>query len=1795
MSTALLHSESRRLYSWWWDSHISPKNSKWLQENLTDMDAKVKAMIKLIEEDADSFARRAEMYYKKRPELMKLVEEFYRAYRALAERYDHATGELRQAHRTMTEAFPNQVPFELADESPSGSAHVTEPHTPKMPHPIRALFGPDDLHKDAAGISSSDLHSVKSGSSFGDSDAVINKKGLKQLYEMFGSGEVLPHNMKFAEGAVGKAGRNHDIEEKEKSLHDDSHVSEENQSLKMKLISESDRASKAENEVENLKKVLVDMQAEKEAVVSQYQQSLETLSSLEGEITCAENDSRRLKEEASKAESELFQLKEAIVKLEAERDAGLIENKNCLEKISSLEVMVSHAQEEAKGLDERTFKAEFEAQSLKTELLKLESEKEVGLLQFKQCLEKISILEKKVFLAEEDARRLTQQAERAQTEVEQLKTTLAEVTAEKESTSLKYNLCLEKISALETKISCAQEDIRRLNNDILLGTTKLSIAEGKSDLLEKSNQTLRLEADNLVKKIASKDRELSEKLGELEKLQVCVQDERVRYDQVEASLCTLQNMYSHSQEEQISLALELENGLRILKEMEMCKNGLEEEVRKYKDENQSLTEVNSSSTSSITDMQVEISGLTRLKERLEEEVTSQLGKSKSLQQEICCLKKEITGLDTGYQTLIKQLELAGLNPECVGTSVKELQDDNLKLRQIFESEIAEKEILLKKSAKMEELLMKNASLESLLSAVNGKLEGSNERANELQESCNILHAEKSSLATEKSLILSQLQIITENMQKLLERNTFLENSLSSANVDIEGLRTKSKSLEDLCQLLGNEKANLISERSALAAQLETVGQRLDNMERKFTEFEEKYAGLEKEKDSTHSQLEDLRVSFRVEKQERASLLHWRESHLASLENQVHLLQEECRCRNKEYQEELDKAVVSQFEIFMLQKFVKDMEEKNCMLWTECQKHIDASKYAEKLITELENENLEQQMEGDLLVVEIEKLRLGIYQIFEALEDGPDNGTDEKNKNEQIFVHHILEDVSNMKHSLSQISDDKQQLVVENSVLVALLEQLRLEGVEVVSQKKNLDEALKTVTEKSFVVQSEWQNLFEMNRQLRTELSMEKDHVDLLITDVQSLRVKQACMECAYLELQEEYSQVLEENRTLLQKFSDLKEEKFILEEENNTVLLEMLKSDCIATVYEGFRTEDAEELRVLVEDLNNLHGVHIELEEEASTLREKLDSNETENLRMQNVVEKVEMELSGAKDQNYKLKQEISSGANLLSHREKQLSDAEQKLIITENLNSELCGNLEELKKVYEETEITKENLKVRILQLSDNNTSQHEEIQSLLEVKENLEARLNTLNEQIVARTIREENLNSELQERHKEFELYDAEASTFYFDLQVSGICEVLVEEKVHELTGVCHTLQDESASKTEVIEQMKERVNSMEREIGGLKAQLLAYAPAIASLKDDIKSLEDSTLSWEKHVGGDNRRPKDVEMESLAHGGVLKGPKNDQEYPTRDGLSDLQMLQHRIKAVEKVVVEQMNKNGILMKDIPLDQVSDQSLYRGSRRGTSSADDQMLVLWETDDIGHTDIYQKQAYKTVGDDIVHDRCEDAQNRNTHPSSESEMEKELGVDKLQISSSKSKPDLGGNHKKILERLGSDGQKLENIQITVQDLRRKLETNKKSKKAKNLDFETVEEQLQEVEETTIQLFNLNGQMTRKIEEILFYSDGKSSTELEEAVSVQKKRVAEQVRKGSEKIGRLQLEVQKIQYVLSKLDDEKKSKGINQASKTKSRTSIILRDFILHRGKRSNGRRKKGRFCGCFRPSAREANI
>ncbi|PON38778.1 Protein Networked (NET), actin-binding (NAB) domain containing protein [Parasponia andersonii] len=120
----MLQRAASNAYSWWWASHIRTKQSKWLEQNLQDMEEKVQTVLKLIEEDGDSFAKRAEMYYKKRPELINFVEESYRAYRALAERYDHISTELQNANNTIASVFPEQVQFAMDEEEEESSTGI---------------------------------------------------------------------------------------------------------------------------------------------------------------------------------------------------------------------------------------------------------------------------------------------------------------------------------------------------------------------------------------------------------------------------------------------------------------------------------------------------------------------------------------------------------------------------------------------------------------------------------------------------------------------------------------------------------------------------------------------------------------------------------------------------------------------------------------------------------------------------------------------------------------------------------------------------------------------------------------------------------------------------------------------------------------------------------------------------------------------------------------------------------------------------------------------------------------------------------------------------------------------------------------------------------------------------------------------------------------------------------------------------------------------------------------------------------------------------------------------------------------------------------------------------------------------------------------------------------------------------------------------------------------------------------------------------------------------------------------
>lgn len=147
----MLQRAASNAYSWWWASHIRTKQSKWLEQNLQDMEEKAQYMLSIIDEDGDSFAKRAEMYYRKRPELINFVEESYRAYRALADRYDHISRELQNANRTIATVFPEQVELSIDDDEenwpPQTSSKPTKiPAVPKQGIPKFSQF-PNRLSK----------------------------------------------------------------------------------------------------------------------------------------------------------------------------------------------------------------------------------------------------------------------------------------------------------------------------------------------------------------------------------------------------------------------------------------------------------------------------------------------------------------------------------------------------------------------------------------------------------------------------------------------------------------------------------------------------------------------------------------------------------------------------------------------------------------------------------------------------------------------------------------------------------------------------------------------------------------------------------------------------------------------------------------------------------------------------------------------------------------------------------------------------------------------------------------------------------------------------------------------------------------------------------------------------------------------------------------------------------------------------------------------------------------------------------------------------------------------------------------------------------------------------------------------------------------------------------------------------------------------------------------------------------------------------------------------------------------
>ncbi|PKA65000.1 hypothetical protein AXF42_Ash011602 [Apostasia shenzhenica] len=120
-------------HSWWFGSHSSAKRSPWLKSTLSELEKKTQGMLNLIECEADSFAKRAEMFYKKRPELVSMIEDFYRSYRSLAEQHDLLKSEpgIRRSPLLSSDSSNQSSTDSTMDFSDSELSEVEDPKEPE--------------------------------------------------------------------------------------------------------------------------------------------------------------------------------------------------------------------------------------------------------------------------------------------------------------------------------------------------------------------------------------------------------------------------------------------------------------------------------------------------------------------------------------------------------------------------------------------------------------------------------------------------------------------------------------------------------------------------------------------------------------------------------------------------------------------------------------------------------------------------------------------------------------------------------------------------------------------------------------------------------------------------------------------------------------------------------------------------------------------------------------------------------------------------------------------------------------------------------------------------------------------------------------------------------------------------------------------------------------------------------------------------------------------------------------------------------------------------------------------------------------------------------------------------------------------------------------------------------------------------------------------------------------------------------------------------------------------------------
>ncbi|RLN18105.1 protein NETWORKED 1A [Panicum miliaceum] len=1841
---ALARHDSRQ-YSWLWVSHISPKNSKWLQENLSDMDTKVKSMIKLINEDADSFARRAEMYYKKRPELMKLVEEFYRAYRALAERYDQATGALRQAHRTMSEAFPNQMPS-VSDESPSSFGQEIEPQTPDMSTLTRAPFDSDE-RKDGVGVSPQHSTSKGNGTHPEETSALSSRKGLKLFNDFSSSGENAPRagfDGKVRKGLTFESPEGKGKEDISKDMvnlqQEVSRLLAESQKLKQQMLSESERANKAENEIQSLKETVLQLNSDKDTSLLQNNQSSERISTLESELSKAQADLKKLTDEMAADVQKLINAETLNIAIQSEAQ-GLdlkmkMQQQELDQKLKELEIFRLSFQEE----HEKRMQAENALLSQGKELAQSHEEVQRLIAEIKMTNEKLNELkqtngdlENTVCELKKDIESLTEQNHSSevliqklhdeintlkdsknelQSEIQSLKSIISQLNTEKNAALLQHQQCVEQVSLLESQLSKLQSELEE--------------AEKKVQLLIQDLEQKREEATSVHARL---------------------QDECHRHTQTEATLLMTEGLHSQLREKMETLTQDLDGSTKKLSELENDKLNLESTLKELKS---TILDLNYEKDAALLEQEQSLKKASNLELELSKvqlELEKHKQKIQLLEQEIAHKNESVDSLELSLkdecekrlqaQTSLESMErMYSESQEDVSRLHLEIEKQNVKLNELenLSSELQKTILLLnnekdatlhenqQSAARISDLESALTALKADLEQVEGKiqileqeLEHKKEEADNLQNS---LHDEaqkrvegeasllmmtnlRSESQNEVNRLALEIEKLTGNLSQVENSKMDLENIVTKHTEEIHILREQNIStelmiknlnleldaLKELNVKLQTEMGLHIGEKEALQRDFACQRDEKENLEGMHHTLVDEMEALKTSAAINQKLIEELQITNLKLKEACAknevekALLSEKVQELESISVIMKALEDKhanLEDKHSSVSREKDFAYDQVRELqVILESSLADEQDKKVALFTECKKYAEANHSATMLVSELMEEARYHEEERKTLLMHNEKLREGISQQMKVLNICKDLRPADLAEDE-ILLQTVSDETINILKLKGETEDVNRLMYTELSVLSTVLLQVGMELRDLHLQKCALEKEVESGAAESLSLQNRNHQMLEENELLRKGLQESSEREEVLKTEVFDIQEKLSCLKGLP-------GLTRGHNNEIASALISLTDEM---------ALLSLAKGDLDLEVNELTRR-----LTVLESENNHLKEYFVYLLE---ILRTRLVLSEFDLNTNKSVCQELFIELENCMAQ--------------LTQKDDELLEVEEKFQFLQEKNRELCGVVGSLQVAIEGAKVVKGELEKKITRLSEQCTTKDDEILQLHQANEALQSDVEQYERQFVSL-------------------MDDAITSSVNSAVYEEKALELLMEGKDTEISAISlkELLMKEIYSRDAHIEELQKKMTGIQEEHAELKAELSTHLNLIASLADHVSVLEQNTFSLSKPCSTEGKE----ETARVPH--VQEGNDGLESHCLPRGTPELQGLIARLEALQEVVlnakdrqdqesaesaaklvaanteIQELKARGSsrmeakeiysdnekqkdvevskgkqvqIMKDIELDKISTcppygmgATLYPLGNGANAELDDDMLQLWEA---AETNCKNQTAKSSSSE---HDIQAVEEVKSEYPSSELVRGRDLGINKLEVSKGPVEPHEVWS-KSVLERLASDAQRLLSMQASIEELKRKMEEPAKGKSPMNSEYSSVSTQLHETEGYVLEQINFNNKLTRKAENYPALSDN-MNTEREGYSS--RRKISEQVQKGSENVARLELELQKIQYVLLKLEEEHEYRRLKVSDK---RTRVLLRDYLYGRKDRGGGQKKKKKrapFCGCVRPKPR----